>query len=343
VKSKYPNFQVVDDNMRNYISADQVPNQVYSPACPASGIIDFEICFYPSCSAYSGVPELLCAINNCTAQFYPLYNNSICWACIFDRYISRRDPLGLNYCGAVNLPQYVDTSPGISPNSTDAPWNNSIGLMILSNTQYPLNKVKGAVYSEFYILIRGYIIVTANDGQLIISNTHLATVDTGIPHPLAGTFLNNTYGSWSEENEGQAMELESNVWSVFQEGSPGNKSAVMLGDYNMGIANFAYNVSDLSPSTWYYLHGLNDSTGNPRWYDDYTQEQNLCTGCIENFVVPAQYQIIYDHIFTHGPLFSLSDLLTKRIFDEFIQIILNNTNVTTSLSDHYGIKMIITN
>jgi hypothetical protein len=46
VKSKYPNFEVVDDNMRHYISANRVPNQVYAPACPASDITSFEICFF---------------------------------------------------------------------------------------------------------------------------------------------------------------------------------------------------------------------------------------------------------------------------------------------------------
>jgi len=343
VKNKYPNFEVVDDNMRNYISADQVPNQVYSPACLASDVIEFEICFFQNCSTFSNVPQLLCAISACTAQFVPLYKNSICYACIFDRYISRKDPLGLNYCGAVNLPQFISTSPGIIPNSTDAPWNNSIGLMILSNAQYPLKKVKGALYSEYYILLRGYIIVTTNDGQLIISNTHLATVDTSIPHPPAYTFFNNSYGSWDDENKGQITELESNVWSLLQDGGLGNQSAVMLGDYNMGIANFAYNVSNLSPESWYYIHGLNDSTGEPKWYDDYTEKQNLCTGCSTNFVVAYQYQYVYDHLFTHGPLFSSSDLFTKRIFDELVQIIYDNTNVTTSLSDHYGIQLITTN
>ena len=42
VKCKYPNFQVVDDNMRKYISADHVPNIVYAPACPVSAIINFQ-------------------------------------------------------------------------------------------------------------------------------------------------------------------------------------------------------------------------------------------------------------------------------------------------------------
>ena len=114
VKSKYPNFQVVDDNMRDYISADQIPNQVYSPACPASGIISFETCFFQYCSTLSDIPQLLCAMNQCPTHFAPLYLNSKCWSCVFDRFISRQDPLGINYCGAVNLPQLQSTSPGIT-------------------------------------------------------------------------------------------------------------------------------------------------------------------------------------------------------------------------------------
>ena len=342
VKSKYPNFQVVDDNMRSYISDAQLSNQLYSPACPSSDIINFEICFFQNCSGIDQAAQLQCAITICGAQFVPLYTNPICYGCIFDRYISRQDPLGFNYCGAVNLPQLISTSPTITPNSTEAPWNHTIGLMILSTAQYPLQKVKAALFSESYVSLRGYIIVTTNNGQLIFANTHTATVDTPFPHPPARTFFNNTYGSWEEENQGHAAELESNVWNLLKNGNDTSTSAVMLGDYNMGIANFAHNVSDISAQTWNYIHGLKNLDGTLRWYDDYTEKQNLCTGCLDNYVVAFRRQYIYDHIFTHGPLFSSSDLFTKRIYDEFVQIVSNNTNVTTSLSDHYSVKMIIT-
>ena len=178
---------------------------------------------------------------------------------------------------------------------------------------------------------------------MIISNTHVASVEA-IPHPLTGTFFNNTYGSWAAENQGQVAELESNVWGLLQDKhyyDHHEKSAVMLGDFNMGIANFAHNVSDVLPDSWYYIHGLTDSNGQPRWYDDYTEKQNLCTGCSDNLVVPYPAGFIFDHIFTHGRLFK-SGLFTKRIFDEHVQIDYNNANVITSLSDHYGIEMIIT-
>ena len=160
MKGKYPNFQVVDDNMRNYISAHQIPNQVYPAACPALDILSFESCFVPKCSAFTGAPQFECATLQCPVQFATLYRNSVCWACIFDRFLSRKDPFGLNYCGAVGV---SPSSPGITPNSTEAPWNNSIGLMILSDAKNPLKKVKAAVFSEIYVLIRGYIIATTYD------------------------------------------------------------------------------------------------------------------------------------------------------------------------------------
>ena len=342
VKTIYPHFQVVSDKMRPYISASRLPKQVYSPACPAAGIISFEICFSQQCSTVTGIPQLICAMNMCRSQFNVLYTNPICWACIFDRYISRGDPLGLNYCGAVNLPQLVSTSPGIIPNSTDAPWDHSIGLMVLSKRKYPLRKVDAAVYSEFFIGIRGYMIVATNNGRLLIANTHAATADTSLPHPPAHTFFNNTYGSWNEENEGHIRELESHVWRLVQNNSATARNAVMLGDFNMGIANFGYNVSALSSGSWYYIHGLNDSHGKHRWYDDYAERKNPCTRCIDNIVLPNPKQYVYDHIFTHGPIFSRSNLFTKRIFDEFIQITYNKTNITTHLSDHYGVRMLVT-
>lgn len=36
VKDIYPNFQVLSDSMRDYISMDKLQAQVYSPACPYS-------------------------------------------------------------------------------------------------------------------------------------------------------------------------------------------------------------------------------------------------------------------------------------------------------------------
>jgi len=338
VKGKYPNFQVVDDNMRNYISAAQIPNQVYPPACPALEILSFESCFIPKCAAYTGTPQFVCAATLCSAQFDLLYRNSICWACIFDRFISQKDPFGLNYCGAVG----TSSGSGITPNSTEAPWNNTIGLLILSDAKHPLKKVKAAVFSEFYVTIRGYIITTTYDKKLVLSTSHVSSLQA-LPHPLAGTFFNNTYGSWAAENLGQIAELESNVWSVVQgkhHYDRDHKSAVMLGDFNMGIANFAHNVSDILSDSWYYIHGLNDSNGQPRWYDDYTQKQSLCTGCADNLVVPYPTQYIFDHIFTHGRFFK-NALFTRRTFDDYVPIVYNNANVTTSLSDHYGVEMII--
>ena len=287
----------------------------------------------------TGPPQLLCAISQCHSQFGVLYANSVCFACIFDRYISRGDPLGLNYCGAVNLPPFINISLGIAPNSTEAPWNHSIGLMTLSTKQYPLKKLKAALYSEFFFAPRGYLIVSTNNGQLIIANTHVATVDIPIPHPSANTFFNNKYGSWNEENKGQVTELESNVWNLLNTRGYKDKSAAMVGDFNMGIANFAYNLSDLSPESWHYIHGLKDAKGKPRWYDDYTEKQNLCTRCIDNLVLQSKD----NYIFVHGPLFSPSNLFKKRMFDKYVQIINNGANETTHISDHYGIRMITSN
>lgn len=343
VKQKYPNFQVFDDNMRNYISATKVPASVYTPACPASDVINFEICFFRNCLSLSGTSQITCVVNRCFTQFVPLYKNSVCYACVFDRYISRSDLLGLNYCGAVNIPPLIRNSPGIIPNSTEAPWNHSVGLMVLSTNKYPLKKLKAALYSEFFIAPRGYIIVSTNNGQLIIANTHAATVDTPVPHPAARTFFNNTYGSWDEENRGHVIELESNVWNSLKNTDYKNKSAAMVGDFGMSIASFAHNVSDLSRESWFYIRSLKDLLRKPRWYDDYTEKQNLCTRCINNLVLAIQYNHIAAHIFTHGPLFSSSNLFTKRIFDEYVRLIINSVDKTTHLSDHYGIKMMTFN
>ncbi|CAF4352651.1 unnamed protein product [Rotaria sp. Silwood2] len=341
VKDIYPHFEVVNDDMRDYIRSDSLPTQTYSPACSASDITNVQICLFTHCSNVTDSVLFICATTQCATQFVAPYTNSKCWSCIFDRFISRNDPLGLNYCGAINLPKLISTSPGIIPNSTEAPWDHSIGLMILAKQRYPLKKLASSLYSEFYIAPRGYIIVSQENKQLIIANTHVATVLTPIPHAPIGTFFNNTYGSWNDENKGQIIELESLVSNFLRYHRRKYKNAIMAGDFNMGIANFEHNVLASQPDSWNYIHQLNDANELTRWYDDYTEMHSLCTRCTDNLVVKNTDQYIIDHIFTHGQIFNPFKLFTRRIFDELIEIDSTNGTIVTNLSDHYGIELII--
>ncbi|CAF5079825.1 unnamed protein product, partial [Rotaria sp. Silwood1] len=342
VKDIYPHFEVVKDQMRDYVSSNQLPPHTYSPACIASNITNAQICLFTHCSSFSGSAQLVCAMTQCSTNFLTLYSNSKCWACIFDRFISCGDPLGLNYCGAVNVYQLLSTSPGIIPNSTEAPWDHSIGLMILAKRPYPLKKLAANLYSDFYVFPRGYIIVSQENKQLIIANTHVATIETPFPHGPIGSFPNNKYGSWNDENKGQIKELESLVWNFLLNNKQKYKNAIMAGDFNMGIDNFEHNVLALQPDSWNYIHQLNDADGSTRWSDDYTEMHSLCTRCTDNLVVTFSNNYIYDHIFTHGSMFNPFNLFTRRIFDDRIQINSTNGIMITSLSDHYGIELINT-
>ncbi|CAF1162565.1 unnamed protein product [Rotaria sordida] len=342
VKDIYPHFEVVNDNMRDYISCTQLPTQTYSPACSASNITNAQICLATYCSNVSDVAQLVCAITKCPTHFLNLYLKRKCWACVFDQLLSRRNLLGLNYCGAVNLPQLISTSPGISPNSTEAPWDHTIGLMILAKQRYPLKKLAANLYSEYYIFPRGYMIVSQENKQLIIANTHAATVETPFSHAPIGTFLNNKYGSWNDENKGQTIELESLVWNLLRNNKQKYKNAIMAGDFNMGIANFEHDVLAIQSDSWNYIHQLKDTDGSTRWYDDYSEMHSLCTRCTDNLVVQFPHNYIYDHIFTHGDMFGSSKLFTRRIFDDRIKINSIKGTVITSISDHYGIELIIT-
>ncbi|CAF3508326.1 unnamed protein product [Rotaria sp. Silwood1] len=342
VKDIYPYFQVVNDGMRDYISRDDLPTQTYSPACLATNITNAQICVSTYCSNVTDTQRFKCAMTKCPSQTLALYMNSKCWACIFDRFISRRDPLGLNYCGAVNLPQLISTSPGIIPNSTEAPWDHTIGLMILAKQRYPLKKLAANLYSHIGIAPRGYIIVSQEDKQLIIANTHVATVDISFPYTFIGAFLNITCCSWNDEKKGQTIELESLVWNFLRNNKGKYKNAIMAGDFNMGIANFKHDVSAIQPDDWNYIHQLHDIDGSTRWYDDYTEMHSLCTRCTDNLVVQFPKNYIYDHIFTHGDLFNSSKLSTQRIFDDPIKINSKNKTVITNLSDRYGIELITT-
>ncbi|CAF1049174.1 unnamed protein product [Rotaria magnacalcarata] len=99
-------------------------------------------------------------VNDDIRDYITLYTNSKCWACLFDRFITVNDPLGFNYCRAINLPELISSSSSIISNLAEAPWDHSIGLIILVKEQYPLKKLAPSLYSKFFILPRGYIIVS---------------------------------------------------------------------------------------------------------------------------------------------------------------------------------------
>ncbi|CAF4934792.1 unnamed protein product [Rotaria sp. Silwood1] len=341
LKHVYPYYEIVDDRMRNYISSKRLPTQTYNPACIPKNITSAQLCLATYCSASRDIELLICAMIKCPINFLALYTNSKCWACIFERFISRQDPSALNYCGAIILPKLNNTSSGIIHISTEEPWDHTIGLMILAKRGYPLKKLAANLFSEYYLFPRGYIIVSVENKQLIISNTHVATVETPFPHAPKGTFFNNKYGSWNEENKGQTIELESIVWNLFRNNRRKYKNAIMAGDFNMGIANSEHNVLALQADSWNYIHQLIDTDGSRRWYDDYTEMHRLCTRCTDNLVVHFPVNYIYDHIFTHGNMFHSCDLFTRRIFDNRVTISTRNGTIITSLSDHYGVELIV--
>ncbi|CAF3632436.1 unnamed protein product [Rotaria sp. Silwood1] len=339
LKHVYPYYEIVDDRMRNYISSKRLPTQTYNPACIPKNITSAQLCLATYCSASRDIELLICAMIKCPINFLALYTNSKCWACIFERFISRQDPSALNYCGAIILPKLNNTSSGIIHISTEEPWDHTIGLMILAKRGYPLKKLAANLFSEYYLFPRGYIIVSVENKQLIISNTHVATVETPFPHAPKGTFFNNKYGSWNEENKGQTIELESIVWNLFRNNRRKYKNAIMAGDFNMGIANSEHNVLALQADSWNYIHQLIDTDGSRRWYDDYTEMHRLCTRCTDNLVVHFPVNYIYDHIFTHGNMFHSCDLFTRRIFDNRVTISTRNGTIITSLSDHYAANL----
>ncbi|CAF1159738.1 unnamed protein product [Rotaria sordida] len=322
VKDIYPYFQVVNDGMRDYISRDDLPTQTCSPVCLATHITNAQICVYKYCSNVADTQRFICAMTKCPTETLFLYTNSKCWACIFDRFINCGDPLGLNYCGAVKLPQLISTSP--------------------AKQRYPLKKLAAKLYSKIGIAPRGYIIVSQEDKQLIIANIHVAAVDISFPYAHTETFLNSTCCSWNDENKGQTIELESVVWNFLCKNKRKYKNAIMSGDFNMRITNFKHHVSAIQPDDWNYMHQLHGINGSTRWYDDYTEMHGLCTRCTDNLVLPFPNNYIYDHIFTYGDLFNPSKLSTQRIFDDPIKINSRNKTIITNLSDHYGIELITT-
>lgn len=196
-------------------------------------------------------------------------------------------------------------------------YKGSTGLLILSKK--PLTNTKVIDLSDISFLNRRAALYAEVDGKAVVC-THL-TANLDGTAPYAGKFAN-----WSEENAAQVQKLLKETQT--------EKPTFLMGDFNCGFKDEANGLEgEFEESCQKFLDaGFDDSISsiNP-----------TCSFCNANNLVnegndPKEYDnLLIDHIFTRNA--NVSDggvMMTQKV-----KIKVDGKEVTTSLSDHYGVTL----
>jgi len=141
---------------------------------------------------------------------------------------------------------------------------------------------------------------------------------------------------WQAEQELQAEKLINYVAS-----ESGERPAVILGDFNSGIAFPAQDIVAEGEETYQLL----EAAYTPAYTAEYLGEP-LCTFCSTNPVTnpdndPNATSVWIDHIFLHN-LPESAVRSTARVFDDdLVPVIVDEVEIVVPLSDHFGMRSVI--
>lgn len=288
-------------------------------------------CVRDSCSTISGSDEgrttsAECATQNCAGAVVGLLfgdpEQQRCYACVVTQLPTSTFADMRSSCATVV--------------NQDLAFGGQNGVMILS--RHPLRNVAQWVIPGTWNR-RTILSATAelpNGAELDVHCNHLTPIFNVEPpaintFPYTGQYGNGMTGpeGWQAEQELQAEKLITYVSSA-SSGRP----AVVLGDFNAGLAFPAEDIVGEGEATYNALAGAY----TPAYTADYTP---LCTFCTTNPVTSTSASVWIDHIFLHN-LTAEEVLSTARIFDEdVVPVDSDQGPITVPLSDHFGMRSVI--
>ena len=156
-------------------------------------------------------------------------------------------------------------------------------------------------------------------GPVHVFGTHLSAVFSDIPYPGDGT--------WEEE---QAAQIEDVLAYIDTRADPGDP-VVLLGDFNTGPAGELYQA-EVAANYELLTAGMLTNT--------YVEADDArCTFCGDNPLVGDDAAVVIDHVFTRDLDASPE---AQRILDRPLVINVDGDDITTALSDHYGVMLTLT-
>jgi endonuclease/exonuclease/phosphatase family metal-dependent hydrolase len=290
------------ESFENTFFLDPLPDEdVTEPACTVEELTPLEECVNLHC-ADTPVDQLAsCALASCSVEFGNI--SSECQGC-----------LGSNIGQSMEIMLANCTQAGGA-----YAYGGSFGIGLLS--KMPLDDQDHLVLDSK--LNRRAVIYAKLDtpalGQVHVFCTHLSSVFTKIPYP-------DEQGSWEEEQANQIQALS----TFIADKTDNDSKVILLGDMNTGPTGDGF--SGEIPDNYDLIMATMDS--NP-----YLENTPECTYCHDNPLVGEvdhESSVLIDHIL-------LRDIPNQteavRILDSQVDILVNDQNVTTSLSDHYGLKV----
>lgn len=199
--------------------------------------------------------------------------------------------------------------------SGSAAYDGHNGLMLMSQTE-PLetNHVQFTSALTTRSALHAQIKLPGL-GKTDLFCTHLAADLSGIL-----TYPGTEFGSFVEE---QKYQIEALLEFVDQHSSTGQ--AIIMGDFNTGPDDIEENYQLL---------------GDAGFSNPYVEANGdaLCTYCGENSLNGGTGGVTIDHVM---PRFPISASQSSRLFDETVSITAEEGELSSHLSDHYGVRLII--
>jgi len=294
------------DGLRESVASD-LPYNVRKAPRPGSGTCGIEElsalgeCLQTACPEASGTALVGCAQLSCPAQITALAPG--CLGCILNH-------IGDDFSACAGAPETSD--PAIYGGAFDA------GLL---SRYAPIESDTRELSSYF---VRAAALYAKLDvpgaGPVHVFCTHLGSALDIVPY--AGS-----YTSWHDEQTQQIRELQGFV----REKTHGSGRVLVLGDMNTGPDHGAL-AGECSDN---YLTLTGNGLTNP-----YLSQGDVdCSWCPDNSFHVAQSPSLIDHILESG--FDDAIVTTARDFDTPITLQVDETQVTSHLSDHFGLRSVI--
>ena len=223
-------------------------------------------------------------------------------------------------CVAANVGKTVEEAVASCTAGTSSfAYGGSVGLGLLSKAPILESDVFVLDSSLNRRAVLHAVLDAGELGEIDVFGTHLSAVFSDVPYPGDGT--------WEQEQAAQIGDLLAYVGTRVGPNDP----IVLLGDFNTGPAGELF-VAEVPANYELLARAMDTNT-----YVD--TDGARCTFCGDNPLVDDDSAVVIDHVFTRGVD---ADEEATRILDEPLEVEVEGADVTTALSDHYGVLLALT-
>lgn len=295
-------------------ATDTFPNQIFLepfpdpnpglPSCDASEVAPLLACFEEHCATASADELVSCVLDHCITEFNALSGE--CQSCL-----------------GANIGSTVEEMMAICAEGSYAyAYGGSFGIGLLTKESIV---AQDQIVMESSLNRRGVIYAQLDTpvfGTVHVFCTHLTAVFSDIPYP-------HEEGSWTEEQAAQITAMR--AW-VDQKAGTSSK-VILLGDFNCGpggqgfVPEIEANYDALQVGYTNVYPGMTGAT---------------CSFCDSNPLnggIDHGESVLIDHVLLRG---FAADAAAELIFTEDITLTVDASTFQTKLSDHYGVRAVLT-